>query len=63
MKRQNGFSLRQLGEYELGAKAEIVPNPALFGRPVATGRISVECVNRFVLTGIMSGGGFGPWVY
>ena len=58
-----GISLRRFKGHEAHAKAQIIPNLALFGRPVRTGSVSVECVNRLVLTRIMYDGVFGPVDY
>ena len=35
---------------EAHAQAQIIPNLALFGRPVPAGSVSVECINRLLLT-------------
>ena len=58
-----GISLRRFKGHEAHAKAQIIPNLALFGRPVRTGSVSVEWVNRLVLTRIMYDGVFGPVDY
>lgn len=58
-----GISLRRFKGHEAHAKAQIIPNVALFGRPVADGRVSVECVNRLLLTRIIYDGVFGPVGY
>ncbi len=58
-----GISLRRFKGHEAHAKAQIIPNLALFGRPVKTGSISVEWVNRIVLTRIIYDGVFGPVDY
>jgi hypothetical protein len=55
-----GISLRRFKGHEAHAKSQIIPNLALFGRPVSTGSVSVECVNRLVLTRIAYDGVFGP---
>lgn len=58
-----GVSLRRFKGHDAHAKAQIIPNIALFGRPVKTGSIAVECVNRLVLTRIAYDGVFGPVEY
>ena len=58
-----GISIRKLEGYERYARAQIIPNLALFGRPVSTGGVLVECINRLVLTRIMYDGVFGPVDY
>ena len=55
-----GISIRKLEGYQRYAKAQIIPNLALFGRPVSMGSVSVHCINRLVLTRIMYDGVFGP---
>ena len=58
-----GISLRRFKGHEAQAKAQIIPNLALFGRPVETGKVAVDCVNRLVLTRIVYDGVFGPVEY
>jgi hypothetical protein len=58
-----GISLRRFKGHEAHANTQIVPNLALFGRPVAAGSVSVECVSRLVLTKIIYDGVFGPVEY
>ena len=58
-----GISIRRFKGHEAHAKAQIIPNLALFGRPIKTGSIAVECVNRLVLTRIVYNGVFGPVEY
>jgi hypothetical protein len=58
-----GISLRRFKGHEAHAKSQIIANLALFGRPVSTGGISVECVNRLLLTRIAYDGVFGPVEY
>lgn len=55
-----GMSLRRFIGHEARAKAQIIPNLALFGRPLESGRVSADCINRLVLTRIMYDGVFGP---
>lgn len=58
-----GISLRRFKGHEEHAKAQIIPNLVLFGRPVMAGSVSVECVNRLLLTRIIYDGVFGPVDY
>jgi len=58
-----GISLRRFKGHEAHAKAQIIPNLALFRRPITAGIVSVECVNRLVLTRIVYDGVFGPVEY
>lgn len=59
-----GLSLRrfhpQAAEY---AKTYMIPNLALFGRPIKQGNVAVKCINRMVLTQIGYMGHFGPVSY
>ena len=55
-----GVSLRKLKGQESHARSQTIPNLALFGRPVKNGDVSVECVNRFILTKVLYDGEFGP---
>lgn len=59
-----GLSLRrfhsQADEY---ASAFTIPNFALFGRPLESSLVGVECINRLILTQIGYLGHFGPVTY
>jgi hypothetical protein len=55
-----GISYRripQLADYE---KRKMVPNLALFGRPVAEGRVDIKNINRAVINFVGYNIGFGP---
>lgn len=59
-----GLSLRRfLPEREKYAEAFTIRNFALFGRPLENGLVSVECINRLVLTQVGYQGHFGPVTY
>lgn len=59
-----GLSLRRYHpEAERYAQAFTIPNFALFGRPLESSLVSVECINRLVLTQIGYSGHFGPVTY
>ena len=59
-----GLSLRRYHpEAEKYAQAFTIPNFALFGRPLESLRVRVECINRLVLTQIGYLGHFGPVTY
>lgn len=59
-----GLSLRRYHpEAEKYANAYTIPNFALFGRPLETLLVRVECINRLVLTQIGYMGHFGPVTY
>lgn len=55
-----GLSNRRLSGHRDYEKSKIVSNVAVFGRPIADGRMSVNSINRFVLSGVQYGGRFGP---
>jgi len=44
-------------------EASTIRNLALFGRPVENGVVSVECINRLILTQVGYRGHFGPVEY
>lgn len=59
-----GLSLRIYHpEAEKYAQAFTIPNFALFGRPVESSLVRVECINRLILTQIGYLGHFGPVAY
>ena len=44
-------------------RAFTIPNFALFGRPLESGLVCVECINRLILTQVGYQGHFGPVAY
>lgn len=59
-----GLSLRRFHpEKNRYAEAFTIQNLALFGRPIAKGVASAECINRLVLTQVGYKGHFGPVAY
>ncbi len=58
-----GISVRRLPSYKEHAKAQIVQNIALFGKPIEDGRVTVECINRLVLNKVTYDIQFGPVAY
>ncbi len=46
-----------LAEYE---KSKLVPNLAIFGRPVETGIVKVQCINRLMINRVTYDVSFGP---
>lgn len=59
-----GLSLRRFHpQADQYAKAFTIPNFALFGRPIESGLVRVECINRLILTHIGYQGHFGPVAY
>lgn len=55
-----GLSIRRFPGYRTVAEADIVPNVALFGRPIAEDVLKVECINRVVMTKVDYRVVFGP---
>jgi hypothetical protein len=58
-----GLSIRKFPKATEYAKAQMIPNFALFGRPVEAGSVRVDCINRLVLTQIGYNAHFGPVTY
>lgn len=59
-----GLSLRRFHpESKKYAEAFTIQNLALFDRPLEKGEVSVECINRLVLTHVGYQGYFGPVMY
>jgi len=59
-----GLSLRRFHpQAEKYAKAYMIPNFALFGRPIEQSSVKVKCINRMILTQISYLGHFGPVAY
>jgi len=57
-----GISIRKFPSYKTHAKSQIIPNVALFGRPIENKIIGVKCINRLVLNKIKYDVLFGPVV-
>jgi len=58
-----GISIRKFPSYKAQAKSQIIPNVALFGRPIEEKIIAVKCINRLVLNKIKYDVLFGPIDY
>ena len=59
-----GLSLRRFHPaQEQYVEATTIRNLALFGRPMESGLVSVECINRLILTHVGYRGHFGPVEY
>jgi len=59
-----GLSLRRFHpQAEQYAAAYMIPNFALFGRPIKEGSVYVKCINRMILTQVGYRGHFGPVAY
>lgn len=55
-----GISNRRMSHLVEHERGKIVPNIALFGRPVADGRVAVRCINRVLINRVAYGISFGP---
>ena len=55
-----GISIRRFPTMKEHAKAQIIQNFALFGRPLEAGSVRVDCLNRLILTQIGYRAHFGP---
>ncbi len=58
-----GISLRRLPIYSDHVKSQVIPNIALFGRPIKEGKIKVKCINRLMLSKVKYEYRFGPIDY
>ena len=55
-----GISVRRFESYQEQAEALTIPNIAVFGRPIESGLIRVDCINRLVLRRVAYDLHFGP---
>jgi hypothetical protein len=55
-----GLSGRVIARYAEHEQSKIVPNLALFGYPIAEGKVEVKCVNRLLVTRVEYDLKFGP---
>lgn len=55
-----GLTTRTFAGAKIHEANKIVPNVAIFGRPIADGRVRVTCVNRLYIRRIAYDLGFGP---
>jgi len=55
-----GISHRIFPQFTDREKSKIIPNLALFGRPVADGVVGVQCINKLILSRVDYGYHFGP---
>ncbi|HWO27779.1 MAG TPA: RES family NAD+ phosphorylase [Candidatus Acidoferrum sp.] len=55
-----GISYRRFPQLANCEKAKIIPNLALFGRPIEQGSVSVRCINKLILNRVEYGIQFGP---
>jgi RES domain. len=55
-----GISLRQFAHLRDFEKSKIIPNLALFGRPIEDGKVSLRCINRVMVRRVEYDLHFGP---
>ena len=55
-----GISHRRFPQLQEHEQAKSIPNLALFGKPVADGRVAVLCINRLILSRVGYDFHFGP---
>jgi len=58
-----GISHRRFPQAKDFIESTTIPNIALFGRPIAEGKVEVECINRLLLRRIQYDAHFGPVGY
>jgi len=55
-----GISIRKLDEMKDYAKSQVIPNLAIFGRPINEGILKVECINKVIINQVFYETSFGP---
>jgi len=58
-----GISLRRIGGFSEYERSKIIPNLAVFGRPIEEGKVTLRCINRLILNRVEYGAHFGPVSY
>lgn len=58
-----GISVRRFPFYTRHAKSQVIPNIAIFGRPIEQGSVKVDCINRVILNKAEYDLQFGPVEY
>lgn len=57
-----GISARRIDTYKKVVKSHVIENIALFGRPIESGDVKVDCINRLQLNRVIYDLNFGPIV-
>lgn len=57
-----GISVRRFASQKAYAQSQVIPNLAIFGRPVRDCVVRVDCINRVVLRRVAYGVQFGPLI-
>ncbi|MDN3674344.1 RES family NAD+ phosphorylase [Flavobacterium branchiarum] len=55
-----GISIRRIPQYRNYVASQIIPNLALFGRPIEENKVEVECVNKVLINKVIYETSFGP---
>lgn len=55
-----GISFRRFPQMQIYEQAKTIPNLAIFGRPIESGKILVRCINKLILHRVEYGVHFGP---
>jgi hypothetical protein len=55
-----GISHRRIPEYQEYEQQTTIPNAAIFGYPLAEGKLKIKCINRLVLSQVTYDVRFGP---
>lgn len=58
-----GISHRRIPQYQEHEQAKAIPNLALFGRPIEEGTVSVQSINKLILSRVAYDFHFGPAVF
>jgi hypothetical protein len=58
-----GVSIRRFESLKEYANSQVIPNVAVFGRPIEAGAVGVDCLNRVVLSRVAYDVTFGPVEY
>jgi len=58
-----GVSIRKLPLYTEYAKSQVIPNIALFGKPIQEEKVIVKCINKLILSKVQYDVTFGPVEY
>lgn len=55
-----GISIRRIPELKEHATSQIIPNLALFGRPIQDNKVEVDCINKVLINRVIYDMSFGP---
>ena len=55
-----GLSHRRIPQYQDYEQQTAIPNAAIFGHPIADGKLKIKCINRLVLSQVAYDVRFGP---